>query len=80
MATGEIEVLGYRGMKEYEIGFDGFAVPAENLLGGVEGGQWWAAAVGGRRVHLEEAALVLLKMPRMPLVNEENMPPLVTSL
>src|SRR5437764_531900 len=30
-------VLGYRGMKEYEIAFDGFEVPAENLLGGEEG-------------------------------------------
>jgi (2S)-methylsuccinyl-CoA dehydrogenase len=37
MTGGEIEVLGYRGMKEYEIGFDGFKVPAANLLGGVEG-------------------------------------------
>ena len=37
MTGGEIEVLGYRGMKEYEIGFDGFKVKAENLLGGVEG-------------------------------------------
>ena len=37
MSGGEIEVLGYRGMKEYEIAFDGFAVPAEALLGGVEG-------------------------------------------
>lgn len=37
MSGGEIGVIGYRGMKEYEIGFDGFAVPAENLLGGVEG-------------------------------------------
>jgi len=37
MTGTEIEVLGYRGMKEYEIGFDGFAVKAENLLGGVEG-------------------------------------------
>jgi (2S)-methylsuccinyl-CoA dehydrogenase len=34
---GEIEVLGYRGMKEYELAFDGFEVPADNLLGGVEG-------------------------------------------
>ncbi len=34
---GEIEVLGYRGMKEYELAFDGFEVPAANLLGGVEG-------------------------------------------
>ncbi len=33
----EIPVLGYRGMKEYEIAFDGFAVPAAGLLGGVEG-------------------------------------------
>jgi (2S)-methylsuccinyl-CoA dehydrogenase len=37
MSGGEIEVLGYRGMKEYEIAFDGFDVPATNLLGGVEG-------------------------------------------
>ena len=37
MTGGEIEVLGYRGMKEYDISFDGFEVPAENLLGGVEG-------------------------------------------
>ncbi len=33
----EIPVLGYRGMKEYEIAFDGFAVPADGLLGAVEG-------------------------------------------
>jgi (2S)-methylsuccinyl-CoA dehydrogenase len=37
MTGGEIEVLGYRGMKEFEIGFDGFEVKAENLLGGTEG-------------------------------------------
>jgi (2S)-methylsuccinyl-CoA dehydrogenase len=37
MTGGEIKVLGYRGMKEYELGFDGFEVPAENLLGGQEG-------------------------------------------
>ena len=37
MTGGEIEVLGYRGMKEFEIGFDNFAVPAANLLGGEEG-------------------------------------------
>ncbi|MBT8426841.1 MAG: acyl-CoA/acyl-ACP dehydrogenase [Erythrobacter sp.] len=33
----EIEVLGYRGMKEYALGFDGFAVSADGLLGGAEG-------------------------------------------
>jgi len=37
MRGGEIRVLGYRGMKEFEIGFDGFEVPAANLLGGIEG-------------------------------------------
>jgi (2S)-methylsuccinyl-CoA dehydrogenase len=37
MTGGEIEVLGYRGMKEYDISFDAFEVPAGQLLGGVEG-------------------------------------------
>ena len=37
MSVGEIEVLGYRGMKEYEIAFDDFKVKKENLLGGEEG-------------------------------------------
>ncbi len=36
MTGGEIEVLGYRGMKEYELGFDNFHVKQENLLGGAE--------------------------------------------
>ncbi len=37
MSGGEIEVLGYRGMKEFDISFDAFEVPATQLLGGVEG-------------------------------------------
>jgi len=37
ISGGEIEVLGYRGMKEYELGFDGFRVKGDNLLGGAEG-------------------------------------------
>ncbi len=37
MTGGEIRVLGYRGMKEYELGFDNFVVPVSGLLGGVEG-------------------------------------------
>ncbi|MEM7042280.1 MAG: acyl-CoA dehydrogenase family protein [Pseudomonadota bacterium] len=37
LSGGEIEVLGYRGMKEYTLSFDGFSVPASGLLGGVEG-------------------------------------------
>ncbi|UWQ28435.1 acyl-CoA dehydrogenase family protein [Leisingera sp. M523] len=36
MTGGEIEVLGYRGMKEYELGFDNFHVKGGNLLGGEE--------------------------------------------
>ena len=69
MSGTEIEVLGYRGMKEYEIAFDGFAVKAENLLGGVEGLgfkqlmatfesariQTAARAVGVAQAALEEA-------------------------
>jgi (2S)-methylsuccinyl-CoA dehydrogenase len=34
---GEIPVIGYRGMKEYDLGFDGFRVEADALLGGEEG-------------------------------------------
>ncbi len=37
LSGGEIEVLGYRGMKEYTVNFDDFKVKGENLLGGVEG-------------------------------------------
>ncbi|MFT7371150.1 MAG: (2S)-methylsuccinyl-CoA dehydrogenase [Octadecabacter sp.] len=37
MTGGEIEVLGYRGMKEYELAFDNFHIKGENLLGGEEG-------------------------------------------
>jgi (2S)-methylsuccinyl-CoA dehydrogenase len=37
ISGGEIEVLGYRGMKEYTLNFDDFRVAGENLLGGVEG-------------------------------------------
>jgi (2S)-methylsuccinyl-CoA dehydrogenase len=37
LSGGEIRVLGYRGMKEYTLSFDGFAVPKQGLLGGTEG-------------------------------------------
>ena len=37
MSGGEINVIGYRGMKEFDIGFDNFEVPKENLLGEEEG-------------------------------------------
>ncbi|MFK4654269.1 (2S)-methylsuccinyl-CoA dehydrogenase [Bradyrhizobium japonicum] len=37
MEGSEIEVLGYRGMREYDIAFDGFEIPEDGLLGGMEG-------------------------------------------
>ena len=37
LSGGEIEVLGYRGMKEYTLTFDGYEVAPDALLGGVEG-------------------------------------------
>lgn len=37
MSGGEIAVIGYRGMKEYELAFDGFEVADRNLLGGQTG-------------------------------------------
>lgn len=37
LSGSEIRVLGYRGMKEYELAFDGFQIPAANLLGLEEG-------------------------------------------
>ncbi|MFC3067812.1 acyl-CoA dehydrogenase family protein [Phenylobacterium soli] len=37
MSGGEIPVIGYRGMREYELAFDGFEVADENLLGGQPG-------------------------------------------
>lgn len=37
MTGSEIEVLGYRGMREYALQFDAMAAPADALLGGEEG-------------------------------------------
>jgi len=68
MSGGEIGVLGYRGMKEYEIGFDDFEVKAENLLGGAEGNgfkqlmQTFESAriqTAGRAVGVAQSALEL---------------------
>ena len=67
----EITVLGYRGMKEYELGFEDFKLPAESLLGGEEGAgfkqlmrtfesariQTAARGVGVAQAALEDAIL-----------------------
>ena len=37
MSGSEIEVLGYRGMREYALQFDGMRAPVDALLGGEEG-------------------------------------------
>jgi (2S)-methylsuccinyl-CoA dehydrogenase len=37
LSGSEIPVLGYRGMKEYALSFDGFAVARDGLLGGIAG-------------------------------------------
>ncbi|QCB53047.1 acyl-CoA dehydrogenase [Sphingopyxis sp. PAMC25046] len=37
MSGSEIEVLGYRGMREYALQFDAMHAPADALLGGAEG-------------------------------------------
>lgn len=37
MSGSEIKVLGYRGMREYDIAFDKFAIPEDGLLGNAEG-------------------------------------------
>lgn len=37
MSGSEIEVLGYRGMREYALQFDGMKAPIDALLGGEEG-------------------------------------------
>ncbi len=67
----EIVVLGYRGMKEYELGFEDFKLPADSLLGGEEGAgfkqlmrtfesariQTAARGVGVAQAALEDAIL-----------------------
>jgi (2S)-methylsuccinyl-CoA dehydrogenase len=37
LSADPIPTIGYKGMNSYNVAFDGYEVPAENLLGGVEG-------------------------------------------
>jgi (2S)-methylsuccinyl-CoA dehydrogenase len=37
LSGGPIPTIGYKGMKSYSLGFDGYSCPKENLLGGEEG-------------------------------------------
>ena len=56
MSGTEISVLGYRGMKEYEIGFDNFEVPDNCLLGGVEGQGFKQLMSGMETARIQTAA------------------------
>ena len=56
MSGTEITVLGYRGMKEYEIGFDNFEVPDDCLLGGVEGQGFKQLMSGMETARIQTAA------------------------
>ena len=59
LTGGEIEVLGYRGMKEYELSFDGFEVPADDLLGGVEGRGFYQLMQTFEAARIQTAARAL---------------------
>lgn len=59
MTGGEIDVLGYRGMKEFELGFDGFEVKAENLLGGEEGKGFKQLMITFESARIQTAARAL---------------------
>jgi len=59
MTGGEIEVLGYRGMKEFELGFDDFAVRKENLLGEKEGNGFKQLMVTFESARIQTAARAL---------------------
>ena len=52
----EIKVLGYRGMKEFEIGFDDFEVPTDCLLGQVEGKGFRQLMSGMETARIQTAA------------------------
>ncbi len=56
MSGSEIRVLGYRGMKEYAVGFDGFAVAADGLLGGIEGQGFKQLMAGFETARIQTAA------------------------
>src|SRR5262245_5719602 len=59
MSGSEIEVLGYRGMKEYDFSFDGFEVPASQLLGGVEGQGFKQLMTTFEAARIQTAALAI---------------------
>ncbi len=59
MDGSEIEVLGYRGMKEFDIAFDGFAVSADNLLGEKEGQGFYQLMVTFESARIQTAARAL---------------------
>jgi (2S)-methylsuccinyl-CoA dehydrogenase len=56
MTGSETVVIGYRGMKQFEIAFDGFSVPVAALLGGVEGAGFKQAMQAFETARIQTAA------------------------
>jgi (2S)-methylsuccinyl-CoA dehydrogenase len=53
---GAIPTIGYKGMKSYSLGFDGFFCPKENLLGGGEGGGFYQLMATYEYARIQTAA------------------------
>ena len=53
---GAIPTIGYKGMKSYSLGFDGFFCPKENLLGGTEGGGFYQLMATYEYARIQTAA------------------------
>ena len=56
LTGSEIPVIGYRGMKQYELTFDGFHVPVSGLLGGIEGVGFKQAMLTFESARIQTAA------------------------
>ena len=78
MTGGEIEVLGYRGMKEYELGFDQFHVKGDNLLGGEEGKGFKQLMQTFESARIQTAARAV-GVPKTRWISQCNTPSIVNS-
>jgi len=53
---GAIPTIGYKGMKSYSLGFDGYFCPKENLLSGGEGGGFYQLMATYEYARIQTAA------------------------
>src|SRR5262245_20556076 len=56
LTGGAIPTIGYKGMRSYSLGFDGYECPVENLLGGVEGRGFYQLMATYEYVRIQTAA------------------------